>query len=402
MKKYITLLVILAAVFSGCTKDESAGVNDPTLSGDGVTVSFKVGMQGIQTGTEIEPMSRAEEIRTFLLNPYKVVVIKEVESGSGGEAKKKWVVERVINQKWNSTYSANKQHPIYAGDVFDNFDLVLRPGTYKMLVVLSTTYAKWNLNIKEGLIVKDEENPDLAPIYAITYGILTSSYYFQPGDMSVDDVFAGITDFEVVKQEELDTPGNTNVITVDAKRMTTSFSVWLKYTDGGEFDYQTTYGVNRVWYRMTTTDSKGFSRGVNIFGEPYYIEDDPLQLIRTVSEYRKNFILAGNNNSYLLPYVSTAVCSTYLYVDSSRTEGVEYTLERVETNYQQGGIDYYYEGTDVQRTLKAGVPDAVGVYPLEWDPIEYRTVIVDFDRDPVTGEVLNLAGELSPYIVYNE
>ncbi|MCD8182598.1 MAG: hypothetical protein LUE99_05320 [Bacteroides sp.] len=97
----------------------------------------------IDDNTDYCPISSraTENVRSIIANNYKCLVMKEIDT--------KWYVDTLTNRNLTD---ASKYSEVKVTDEtrFNDLQLTLRPGHYRVLVVLNPLCGKWNADLVPG------------------------------------------------------------------------------------------------------------------------------------------------------------------------------------------------------------------------------------------------------------
>ena len=167
MKKsiYIFFLILAACIsFGSCTSDDIAGTvgTQDEENREGTRISFAVDGSGILTSTDIEPMTRADELNVARIeNNYCILVLRKMDET--------WIVEDVYNEMVYNYYNKDTGMPILwtpdPSEIYDNpsnpegtyvksrnfsrfyvtpellrwdKELILREGDYRIVIVINS------------------------------------------------------------------------------------------------------------------------------------------------------------------------------------------------------------------------------------------------------------------------
>lgn len=234
---------------------------------DGVPVVFSIALDvGVETGTELVPMSRAteNEVLTRLYPAYKAVLVKKIGA--------RWIVDTVIDAKfwtgWDMDYTRGKE--------LKNLTLTLRPGTYRLCMFANLLTDGWNNGLRSGKVVEDPNDKDIKLAYAWQYVPSTDrDHYATYGkEVLLDEAFAGYTEFTVEKNTDLHSSAPLRQETVNLKRKVGAFRFLLKVGEGKDptFNIGTAHFLKAY---LRPTDGQHFPDGLDVWGNPWYKEGQP-------------------------------------------------------------------------------------------------------------------------------
>lgn len=164
-EKIIGMLVCIFILLLACSEpDENDSLINRNIMGkDKVNVSLSLSLPEMQLegNTDYRPMSSraAGNIRSIIANSYKCLVIKEIGD--------KWYVDTLTQRKL-TTAGTYAQVSITDDTRFNDLQLTLRPGHYRVLVVLNPRSTVWNPNLIPGAIVKGAADT-IAHAYTYSY-----------------------------------------------------------------------------------------------------------------------------------------------------------------------------------------------------------------------------------------
>lgn len=348
-ERIIGMLCGICILLLACSEQEenNSVVNDAIMGKEKVDVRLSLssipGME-IEGNTDYRPMStRAEEekIHAKIANVYKCLVMKEI----GG----KWYVD-TLTQRTLADGSPWKEVEVKESTVWKDLQLTLRPGHYRVLVVLNPNSGKWNPALVPGAVVKGEAD---TVAHAYTYNYQQSDKYANFGKRQVRyEMFAGSAEFTVKKTSDLHSNpvnGNTH-ITFFRKVMQMRFL--LKNYDSPDFNFSNTQ--HTVYATLKATEpGKFFCDGLDCWGDAYYNQQQPTTKIEMCTDLDPNWRLSGvNGEEYKISSSHVTVLSPFIYTDSTTT--VPYLIDEIKITGQvgYGGYTYYYLSQIPELVLK--------------------------------------------------
>lgn len=334
-EKIIGMLVCIFILLLACTeRDETDSlINREIMGKDLVNVSLSLSSlpeMKIEGNTDYRPMgTRASgNVRSIIYNMYKCLVMKEIGS--------KWYVDTVL-QPTLTDASMFDYLKVTDDTRFNDLQLTLRPGHYRVLVVLNAQVTKWNTDLVPGAIVKGETD---TVAHAYTYYYQTDSNFSNIGLRQLGaEVFAGTAEFIVRKTSDLHTDPVTGNTKVELSRKVMMMRYLLKDIPSEQlkFNFKTTQYT--VYATLKATD-KPFCDGLDCWGEAYYNQQKPTLELETCTCLGSYFQVAANGESYIIIAGKPTIKSPFVFTDNS-TE-VPYILDKIRITGQAGENTYSY------------------------------------------------------------
>ena len=372
MKRKITLYTYLLAgaallLAASCSREDTTEASLPAEETVPVALSVGIAEGQFQTGNGYEPMTRAEgEVLARIYNQYMYLIMKKIDGN--------WVVERLDYARIDASTSSFGSLDITSQLPDNTLRIDLTPGEYKMAVVLNynsaSTYTK-KLNPATGkydldvfapgtvVLAAGASESELPPL--IGYRVLDSSYgmYDRSEEILYNEIFAGTTDFTVTKTEGLAASGSAIPVQVATTRKVGSFRIYIRETEANpDFDDElNTY----VFYTMTANNAKGFPRGLNVWGKPYY-SSTPLTKMDGAFYMTKAYIPTAQGN-YKIPALNGTRWFGHYYF-SDPDNAVPFTVSDITANEQQGGINWEFDYS-IDRVLYHNQQDAFALTSTE-------------------------------------
>lgn len=334
-EKILGILAGICMVLLACSEreDYDGVINNSIMGKDKVTVNLRLSsIPEIQLdgNTDYRPASRAEgNIRSLIANNYRCLVMKEIGA--------KWYVDTLTNRaltegsKWLNVKVTDDTK-------FKDLQLTLRPGHYRLLVVLNPQAGKWNPGLVPGAVVKNE--PDTIT-HAYTY---TYIYKENTGDVRFvkDEIFAGTAEFTVEKTSDLHSTsisGDT-AITFHRKVMQMRYLLKDHPSEPGGYNFSPTQ--HTVYATLKATDpDKPFCDGLDCWGRAYYNRIPTTELLMC-TDLHENWRIAKTEDQYKMVANNVTRCSPFLFTDELKE--VPYQLDNIKITGQsgQGGFVYVY------------------------------------------------------------
>lgn len=340
-EKIIGMLVCIFILLLSCTeRDETDSlINREIMGKDRVNVSLSLSSlpeMKIDGNTDYRPMgTRASyAIQSKIYNKYKCLVLKEIGD--------KWYVDSLLNRTLTNIYEMpydDKTLNITKDFKFKDLQLTLRPGHYRVLVVLNSKAVKWNQNLVPGAIVIGEAD---TVAHAYTYALQTSiENYLNYNKIQLNrEIFAGTAEFTVNKTSDLHSPsisGDTRIV-FKRKVMQLRFMLKDKEIEGIYFrDTQHTIHT----FLAATDPKKPLCDGLDCWGEPYYNHKTPTMSMELITDLHDKWQSANNGEQYKIAAYNVTKFSPFIFSDNSTT--IPYQLERIKVLGQAAPGEFTYE-----------------------------------------------------------
>lgn len=348
-EKFIGMLVSIFILLLACSEqnDNETIVNNAIMGKDKVNISLSLSSLPevqIEGHTDYRPMSsRATgNVRSIISNSYKCLVIKEIGN--------KWYVD-TLTQRTLTEGSKWNEIKVTDDTPFNDLQLTLRPGHYRVLVVLNPQNGKWNPNLIPGAIVKGEAD---TVAHAYTYNFQTDKIYANYGKRQVSrEIYAGTADFTVKKTTDLHSDpidGNTH-ITFTRKVMQMRFLLKDEESEKNQFNFKTTQ--HTVFATLATTQPEiPFCDGLDCWGNAYYKQQNPTTEIELCTCIDPSWRTAQNNRQYKMISSHVTIYSPFLFTDN--TQPIPFLLKNLKVIGQSGsdGFIYIYPSVIQNLTLK--------------------------------------------------
>lgn len=346
-EKIIGMLVCIFILLLACTeRDETDSlINREIMGKDLVNVSLSLSSlpeMKIEGNTDYRPMgTRASgNVRSIINNMYKCLVIKEIES--------KWYVDTLLQPTLTNDSRFDKLK-VTDDTRFNDLQLTLRPGHYRVLVVLNFQATKWNTALVPGAIVKGETD---TVAHAYTYSFQEDDFYWNLGMRQVRyEVFAGTADFIVNKTSDLhSTPINGNT-KVKLTRKVMQMRYLLKDEPSAKYNLNFSNTQYTVYATLKTNQAdKFFCDGLDCWGDAYYNHQNPTTELQMCTCLDPNFWKATNGKGYQIISNHVTIYSPFVFTDNSTQ--VSYRLEDIRVTGQSGDFRFAYPNPIPGLTLK--------------------------------------------------
>lgn len=337
MKRFISILTVGLLLATGCSEDSETTALQ-SRPGDAVTVRF--GMRArIETDYNVRPMAVLATTYTNWINKhYQAVVIRKIDS--------RWILDDIVDVSFPGDGSV-----IYptGNDLPQNdFSLELRPGDYRIVVVINSSALSWNKSLKPGTLVADSSDAGFVTPPLATYKV--SSHPFNSGYRQLSrEIFVAVSDFAVPKQDDLHAQP-MQPIELTAERRVGKFRLLLKNKVVNKIGFETT---QHQAFMTLRSEGHPFVQGIDALGGSYYGTPEVYEMEWTFNLEGIFHSAAPNPDPNPYPYqimqTNATVFSPYLLADPSVEKlDIEIALEHVSGS--SGGYDYIVNGT-FPRTL---------------------------------------------------
>lgn len=376
-EKIIGLLVSALILLPACSEwDENDNlINRERMEEEKVDVCLSLSLvpeMQIEGNTEYHPMSArsSETIKTILTNPYKCLVMKEIDN--------KWYVDSLLTRTltdkpvWTTT-----KIKVTDDTKLKDLRLSLRPGHYRILVVLNSSAVEWNSRLVPGTVVYN--GPDTIS-HAYTYRFQRSldPWYANYGKRQVSsEVFAGTAEFTVEKTPDLHSNpvnGNTH-IRFTRKVMQMRFLLKNQPIDESLNFKGTQY---TIFATLEAEDPKQpFCDGLDCWGNPYYNHTPStteLPICTNIDPYWRE---AKNGKEYKMISSHVTIYSPFVFTDSICQ--VPYHLKDIMISGQAGSNTYVY---------KEKIPDLILKHNTIQQIVFRTTDKVDLDNTTSSWQII--------------
>lgn len=336
-EKIFGMLAGICILLLACSeREETDGLVNPTLMGkDKVTVNLSLSSIPeihIDGNTDYRPTSTraAGNVRSLIANNYRCLVMKEIGT--------KWYVDTLTRR--NLTEDSPWGDIKVTDDMrFKDLQLTLRPGHYRVLVVLNPQTAKWNANLVPGAVVEGEAD---TVAHAYTYFYQTESQYANLGKRQVlREIFAGTADFTVEKTPDLHSNpvnGNTHII-FTRKVMQMRFLLKDHKSVPNGFNFSPTQHTVHATLQATQPDAP-FCDGLDCRGNAYYNHTSPTRKLEICTDLDPDWRMATTGDQYKIISRHVTIYSPFVFADDSKE--IPYQLQDVKVVGQSGSGGFVY------------------------------------------------------------
>lgn len=328
-EKIIGMLVGIFILLLACSeRDENESlINSGIMGTEKVDVSLSLSLPELQieSNTDYRPMStRAidDKVKALIDNQYRCLVLKEIN--------KTWYVEASIQPllkegKWRDVLK------IMDTSVFNNLQLTLRPGHYKVLAVLNPGAVTWNNNLVPGTIVKN--GPDTIT-HAYTYWFQdVHDSHMNRGERQVSrEIFSGTAEFTIEKTSDVHSPvlieGETKIALT---RKVAKLRFLLKdhpvdINSGRDYNF---YDTEFTLYSTVKVTQEGeyFCDGLDCWGNAYYNRTNPTTQMKIIMSIKMDWQAADGGRYKMSAPEGTTIYSPFVFTDAAKV--VHYQVEDI-------------------------------------------------------------------------
>lgn len=339
------LMILLGTAFLllvSCEQEDNDYGGITAVTTDEIPVDFSFSMKSnIEYATDYTPIRAAADtdengniIKARISNVYKVLIAKKIDT--------RWIIEKMMDVKINPDDNfGTSKHDITDSTVF-NFSTELRPGEYRMTIFTGLKFVTWNALLKEGMAIGTVGTDDSAPL-AYTYQYVGQGYLNTGHQYLQEEIFTANTEFTVTKTEDLHSSPLTQPVSLKLKRMVTRLRILLKYVASPNNKYEFFKGYsNSIVADLTTTTDVPFPNGLNVWGDPFYEENNSITNMKFGVFTWNTPQQATNGFSYMLGMKEdTRQYSPYYFSDPEKDITVSVTNVEVAAS-SFIGINYLY------------------------------------------------------------
>lgn len=313
------MLTGICTLFAACSEQEEneSLINTAIEGEETVDVSLSLSLSPevyLNGNTDYQPMAtRAGEtdpdkVLSLIHNTYKCLVLKEISS--------QWYVERLAEMEL--TNEKGKRVSVTLNTKFNDLQLTLQPGHYKILAVLNPNYGLWNPGLVPGAIVKNETD---TITHAYTYFFQPSHDYGNYGKREVGaEIFAGTAEFEVVKTSDLHTDPINGNTTISFTRKVMNMRFLLK--DNGNREANSTNFILTSYLMFAalkaTQPNTAFCDGLDCWGKAYYNRQKATTELEVCLWTDPGWRISNNSSQYQMTGHGATVYSPYVYTDDEK------------------------------------------------------------------------------------
>lgn len=349
MKQNILLYVCLCLFLAACQESEELPPDIPESS-DKLQVTIPIGIASETKWnytTDYVPMqTRSDDFQPALVEKeFAGLVMKEIDGAWYVDTLQRWGLDGTIKVPGYSQYLLSRTNNI------GKIDLILSPGHYKILVILSPLSVAWNPELKRGYRINADLTGENNVPYACKYKQGKIGFTSKIFPSLYKEVFAGITDFTVSKTGDLHSSSQNGNRELLLTRRVSKYRLALEgpANDGTNFPNTQHY----VELKLKTSDQNSFCQGIDCFGKAYYNPEEASQEIKmyfSTMKYRPSKEFQDEIYQLLTPYNSTYP-SQYLFIDPEKEEGIPYQISEFNISGQSGGPSYAFEGDFPEQVL---------------------------------------------------
>lgn len=398
----------MSLLFLACEEERLPGDGgNVAAKSDAVPVKFNVELE-LGSETEYVPMTRAGEPDPVLtqLNPsHPYILLKLVDNA--------WYIDQIGD--WSIGVSGD----IKSTDkpVFSPLSLELRPGTYRLSVVLNGERLTRDKSFKTGSRVADATTADKDFPCLFTYFHNSKGEERGLKGLKIPllrcEIFSGYTEFIVNKNNDLHTAEPVRSFVIPLTRKVGQIQFLMKRTPGKAG------GVSKTAYwlvaKMKATSGQPFCEGLNVLGLPYFnpsVGCTELGYFSSTTpassqeEGVKDWRTDAKGRQYQIGETGSTDAAFFWLTDPANAEGVPFEMEVIAITGQGSGPYYQYNGSNpVPKKLIAN--QACGIafestgtnVPGGGDNLYYLQLATDDDA----GNTLDEADFLfPPYYIWNQ
>lgn len=384
MKNFLILFALMAFLATGCSDDDLSGSS--STAEPAVGVSFRMDV-GIDTDTSVEPMTRATSYKNWFKNSFRLLILKKTDS--------RWIVEGTQSFPLDAKTSAWNEVKLSGDLPAASFDLVLRPGDYRIVAVLNWQSATWNSALVPGSVVADENNPLLHTPPLLTYVIIKDHPANNGYRMLSREIFVATADFTVPKSSDLHGSG-MQPLPLHAQRCVGKIRMLVKDKPSAVkgFTFDSTPHTFRVVLKAL---DKPFAEGIDALGGMYYSDPGLYELPWCMSTM--NFHISGNAR-YQLCQTNSTVFSPFLFIDPAAGE----QPVEVSVNSISGASEGFVYKTDQVFTRTLAASKIIGIVFQTTDISdlpEYPYMVHVVEATDDQGNPENAVTLFDPYFEWN-
>lgn len=334
-EKIFGILAGICILMLACSEREDTDslINDSIMGKDKVTVNLTLSsIPAIQIdgNTDYRPASRATgDIRSLIEDNYKCLVMKEIGN--------KWYIDTLTMRKLTGTGPV-KPYDMTVIDVKENtqfnpLQLTLRPGHYRVLVVLNSRLLNWNSKLVPGAIVKNEAD---TITHAYTY------YYIDNVRFVRYEIFAGTAEFTIKKTSDLHSASISGDTEIALSRKVMQMRYLLKDhpSEPDEYNFSDTQHSVFATLKADNPDTP-FCDGLDCWGNAYYNRAKPTLELQMYTDLDTPWREAKTGDRYKMVSGHVTRYSPFIFTDNVKE--VPYTLDDIRITGQSGSYGYIYE-----------------------------------------------------------
>lgn len=333
-EKIFGMLAGICILLLACSEreDNDSLINNSIMGKDKVTVNLSLSSIPeiqIDGNTDYRPASRAAgDIRSIIANNYQCLVMKEIGS--------KWYVDTLTMRKLTGSgpvmpYDRTEIN-VKENTSFNALQLTLRPGHYRVLVVLNSRFLNWNSKLVPGAVVKGEAD---TIAHAYTY------YYIDKVRFVRYEIFAGTAEFTIEKTSDLHSASINGDTEIAFSRKVMQMRYLLKdhLSEPGGYNFSDT--PHRVYATLKATGDTPFCDGLDCWGNAYYNQANPTLELQMCTDLAAPWQKAETGGQYKI--ISNQVTRYSPFIFADETKEVLYKLDDIRIAGQSGTDGYIYE-----------------------------------------------------------
>lgn len=313
-------------LLSACSEQEDYEnlINNAPKEKDLVEVNLRLSLQSemkVEGNTDYHPMStRADgdgvggKINALINKEYNCLVMKEIDNV--------WYVDTLV--KPTLADQGNDPIKVMEHPTFNNLQLTLRPGHYRILAVLNPDGTKWNNDLKPGTVVK-REGDTIACAYTYKY---VNRYDFRPDSprrrFANKEIFVGTAEFTVDKTEDLHSASISGDTEIQFTRRVMQMRFLLKNHESKLGNFVIT--EESIDANISTMEDC-FCDGLDCWGDAYYNHQKPTKKIELYLTLNSPWRTAKNQEQYMMIVKSSHTYSPFVFTDPKKT--VTYQMEDI-------------------------------------------------------------------------
>lgn len=388
-EKIIGMLSCICILLLACSEqeDHESLINDAIMGKGAVDVRLSLSSLTealVQGTTDYRPMSatRAESgnVRAKIANTYKYLVMKKIGT--------KWYVDTVAQRVLTNEKDSLSTVSVTEHTTFKDLQLTLRPGYYRLLVVLNPRSATWNPRLVPGTVVKEG---DSKPVYAYEYYFQQGTYPNKGRRQISSELFVGTAEFTVNKTTDLHSNPTNGNRTIQFARKVMQMRFLLKYKKALP-PFEDTQHI--VYATLKATNSEiPFCDGVDCWGDAYYNPDKPTMELEICTSLDPHWVTVNDTAQYKTISPHVTVYSPFVFTDEKVL--IPYTLDDIKLTGQSQGYNYYYRQPITDLVLKENT-----IQQLVFQSTPGTTP--DGEEEAVTLEYLKEEGSIKLFDMYYE
>lgn len=392
-EKIIGMLVGIFILLLACSeRDENESlINSGIMGTEKVDVSLSLSLPELQieSNTDYRPMSTRttdNEVKALIDNEYRCLVLKEI----GGTWYVEAYVEPLLQKEVTGVLKVKETPP-----VFDNLQLALRPGHYRVLVILNSGFTTWNKKLVPGAVVKNQSD---TITHACTYRFQEKDAPFaNRGERQLSkEIFSGTAEFTIEKTSDVHSPvsitGETK-IALTRKVAKLRFllkdhpAVVEKVTNNGD-TVRTDYNFTNTQYTIRSTikvtqEGERFCDGLDCWGKAYYNRKKPTTQMRIIIDTNQYWQTTSDGRQYKIPLSNVTIYSPFVFTDTTKIVSYQLGDMLITGKSESPSTQYVYSGPVAEFKLENNT-----IQPLVFQATNQVVYKKEDDANEVTLEFL--------------